>query len=243
MSILREQSLNISLKLRQFLPAQPCLLCGSLSNDGLWCGECDADLPYLRPGQHCPQCALPSPLGALCGQCLQHPPPFDASRAVFAYHFPLDKLIQQLKYAEELPLAHALAERLAQRVADSPRPDYLIPMPLHPARLRERGYNQSLLLARHLGHWLSVPVLPTACSRILNTPSQTSLPREERLKNVRGAFQCHVDLRDKFVVLVDDVLTTGASLGALAQVVRAHGASRVEGWVVARSMAQSPSKV
>lgn len=197
MAILRDRWTNISQKLAQFLPAQPCVLCGSMSTHGLWCADCEAALPYLDAA-HCPVCALPSAQGEICGQCLKEPPPFDRTTAVFAYQFPINKLIQQFKYAQELPLARQFALQLARQ--------------------------------------LNLKLLPNACTRIIHTPPQASLARAQRLKNMHGAFQCHVDLSGKRVALVDDVLTTGASLKALAAVVRAHGAVGVDNWVVARTL-------
>ncbi|MDD4962308.1 MAG: ComF family protein [Gallionella sp.] len=235
MSILRDRWLNICLKLQRILPAQPCVLCGDMSHHGLWCAACEADLPYLGAG-HCPVCALPTTQGEVCGQCLKTPPIFTRTTAVFAYHYPLNKLIQQMKYAEQLPLAHAFALQLARKINLTERPDYVIAMPLHPTRLRERGFNQSLLLAQSIAYTHQLKLLPTACQRIRATEPQTSLPRDQRAKNMRGAFQCDQDLTGRRIALVDDVLTTGASLNALAAAVQARGATQIEAWVVARTL-------
>ena len=146
MSILSGKFLNIRTKIEQILPAQPCVLCGSMSRDGLWCAACDAALPYLD-APHCPVCALPTPSGEVCGHCLTHPPLFTRTTAVFGYAFPLDKLIQAMKYGEQLALAHAFAKKLLPRIDKAICRIASSPMPLHPAKLRERGFNQSLLLA------------------------------------------------------------------------------------------------
>jgi ComF family protein len=235
MSILTHRKLNIRAFLGRLLPMQPCVLCGHMSDDGLWCKACDAALPYLR-GDHCPVCALPSPAGQLCGRCLSDAPLYDRTCAAFRYAFPLDKLIQGMKYGEQLPLAHELAKRLCIRLGDEARPDFLIPMPLHPAKLRERGYNQSMLLAATLSRGLKCRLLAQAVRRTRNTPSQSSLPWKDREKNVRDAFVCDVDLAGKHVALVDDVLTTGASMNALAKAVRKRGAERISVWVLARTI-------
>lgn len=235
MSILREQWLNIGSKFRHFLPAQPCVLCGAMSHHGLWCAPCQADLPYLDAG-HCPVCALPSAQGEVCGQCLKKPPPFSQTTAVFGYHYPINKLIQMMKYGEQLPLAHAFSLQLARKIDLNALPDYVIAMPLHPTRLRERGFNQSLLIAQTVAHQHRLKLLPHACQRIRATEPQTSLPKDQRAKNMRGAFQCSVDLTGKHIALVDDVLTTGASLSALAAAVQACGAAKIENWVVARTV-------
>jgi ComF family protein len=206
-----------------------------MSDVGLWCAACDASLPYLN-APHCPICALPTPQGEPCGHCLADPPAFEGTIAVFSYSFPLDKLVQALKFGEQLALAQVFAEKLAQRITHETLPDYLIAMPLHPARLRERGFNQSHLLAKNLARKLNLKLLPQACQRVRDTPAQSTLKWKERDKNVRNAFQCNVDLTGQRVALVDDVMTTGASLDALAAVVKKAGATHVETWIIARTL-------
>ena len=217
------------------MPAQPCVLCGSMSHDGLWCAACDRALPYLEAA-HCPSCALPTLRSEVCGQCLKHPPLFTRTTAVFGYAFPLDKLIQAMKYGEQLALAHAFAEKLARRIDRTDLPDCIIPMPLYPAKLRKRGFNQSQLLAAGVARRLGLELLPHACRRIRDTPPQSALPWKERKKNVRNAFCCDADLTGRRVALVDDVLTTGASLSALAEAVQKRGAVEISAWVVARTL-------
>ncbi|HEU0219915.1 MAG TPA: ComF family protein [Gallionella sp.] len=238
MSIFRNAILNIRAGIEQILPAQPCVLCGSMSQDGLWCAACGSALPYLDAA-HCPTCALPAPAGEVCGQCLKHPPLFTRTTAVFGYAFPLDKLIQAMKYGEQLVLAYAFAEKLAHRIDKNSLPDCVIPMPLHPAKLRERGFNQSQLLAAKIARELDLDLLPDACRRVRDTPPQSALPWKERKKNVHDAFRCDTDLAGKRVALVDDVLTTGASLNALAEAVQERGAVEISAWVVARTLPRS----
>jgi ComF family protein len=233
LSIFHDALLNIGAKIRQLLPAQPCVLCGHMSHDGLWCAACDRTLPTLATS-HCPACALPTPGGELCGRCLKRPPLFTHTTAAYAYAYPLDKLVQAMKYRERLALTHAFAGRLAQRI--DRLPDYVIAMPLHPAKLRERGFNQSLLIAAAIARELNLELLPHACRRVRDTPPQSALPWKERKKNVRDAFCCDMDLGGKHVALVDDVLTTGSSLNALASAVRKRGAADVSAWVVARTL-------
>lgn len=201
----------------------------------MWCAACNTSLPYaIEP--HCPICALPTLQGEVCGRCLSHPPIFTRTEVVFSYTFPLDKLIQAMKYGEQLALAKAFAEKLSQRIAPNKLPDYVIPMPLHPNKLRKRGFNQSLLLAEKIAHELNIKLLPNACHRIRDTPSQSSLKWKERDKNVRDAFRCDADLSRKHVALVDDVMTTGASLNALAAAIKKCGATEISTWVVARTL-------
>ena len=238
MSISAPHFLNIRTKFKRMLPAQPCVLCGCMSHDGLWCAACDAALPYLR-APHCPVCAMPTPDGAVCGHCLAQPPLFTHTHAVFGYAFPLDRLIQGMKYREQLALAHAFAEKMLQGIDRCSLPDYVIAMPLHPAKLRERGFNQSLLLASTVARKLRLKLLTHACQRIRDTPPQSALPWKARKKNVRNAFSCEMDLGGKRVALVDDVLTTGASLNALAGAVSRAGAIEISAWVVARTLPHS----
>ena len=215
--------------------AQPCLLCGSRSHAGLLCPACAAGLPRL-PAACCPSCALPTPGGAVCGACLRHPPALTRVRAVYRYAFPVDGLIQRLKYAGQEVIAAHLARAMAAAVAMPAWPDLILPMPLHPRRLRERGFNQAALLAGHLAGLLDVELAPTACRRVRDTPPQVDLPVDQRHRNIRGAFECVADLSGRRVVLVDDVMTTGASLDELARVVQRAGAAEVSAWVVARTV-------
>lgn len=238
LSILYHTDLNIRTQLRRLLPAQPCVLCGTMSRDGLWCAACNAALPYLNAA-YCPVCVLPTPGGEICGHCLKQPPSFNRTIAVFSYAFPLDKLIQAMKYNGQLALAQAFARKLLPRIDKSNLPDYLIAMPLHPAKLRARGFNQSQLIAATLAHELKIELLTHACQRVRDTPPQSALPWDERRKNVRNAFSCDKDLNGKRIALVDDVLTTGASLNALAESVLKKGAHEITAWVVARTLPRS----
>jgi ComF family protein len=238
LSILSHRLFDIGLKIARLLPAQPCVLCGAESHAGLCCAPCSADLPRLS-AQHCPVCALPTLDGSVCGACLRQPPPFDHTVAAFSYSFPLDKLIQALKFREHLILVDYLADALAQNITLFP--DCIVALPLHPSRLRERGFNQSLLLARRIARKLDIPLLANACERIRNTPPQSSLPWKERDKNMRQAFGCRVDseVRGRHVAIVDDVMTSGASTGELARALKQAGAREVSVWVVARTLPHS----
>ena len=233
MSILKDLFFNICTIFVQFIPAQPCLLCGAATPTGAWCAACDASLPRLN-SSHCPVCALPTWDGAICGHCLKSPPHFKRTLAVYSYAFPLDKLILALKYASKFHLAKSLGDKLAKCVCILP--DCLVAMPLHPSRLRERGFNQSLQLARSIGQQLDLPVQPFSCQRIRDTPSQSSLPWKERGKNMRKAFSCEGDVAGKHVAIVDDVMTTGATVNELALALLNAGASEVSVWVVARTL-------
>ncbi|MDP2834149.1 MAG: ComF family protein [Pseudomonadota bacterium] len=231
--------LNNCLHIVQTGITQPCVLCGARVRGRLICAACADDLPHL-PAQRCPQCALPSPGGLLCGACLKKPPRFEHCEAVYRYAFPLDVLIQQCKYAGAQELAELFAEALAQRLADLPRPDLplpdlIVPMPLHPARLRERGFNQALEIARRLGDRLNLPCRH-ACQRVRDTPPQAGLDLKARKRNLRGAFVCDENLAGARIALLDDVMTSGSSLNELAQAARRAGAVEISAWVVARTL-------
>ena len=190
-------------------------------------------MPYLLHAS-CPICALPTPNGSICGHCLKRTPHFDRTVAVFAYAFPVDKLVQALKYGEQLALANTLAKRLTQRIVQ--RPDRIMAMPLHPARLRERGFNQSLELARGIARSLDIPLLTNSVRRIRNTQPQSTLPWKERKRNMRNAFACDDNLAGQHIGIVDDVMTSGTTLDELARILRLAGAREISAWVVARTL-------
>lgn len=210
---------------------QSCLLCGGDSHD-LLCAACLADLPQHPPG--CPCCAEPMPTPAPCGHCLAHPPHFDATFAALLYAFPADRLIQSYKYGGELALAPWFAARLAKQL---PREfNRILPLPLHSDRLRARGFNQSAELARHLGKALQCPVDPFSCRRRRATPPQVGLPHAQRAANVRGAFECTGSYEGEHLLLVDDVMTTGATANECARTLKLHGAASVSVAIVARAL-------
>jgi ComF family protein len=207
-----------------------CFLCRGAARE-LLCGACDADLPRLSRAL-CPRCALQSPRGELCGRCLGQAPAYDATQAALAYEFPADALVQALKFRGELALAPLLATLLAERVR-AERVDLVVPVPLSAERLRRRGYNQAVEIARHLpGGKLEL----TLCQRTRDAPPQMELPYEARQRNVRGAFRCARPLAGATLAVVDDVMTTGATLNEIARTLKGAGAARVVNWVVARTM-------
>ena len=231
-SILSTASLNSRLKFMQGLLAQDCLLCGAASGTYLLCRACHAGLP--RIAGTCPRCAAPSD-GQVCGACLHHSPAFDRAHAALDYTFPVDKLIQALKYQRQLALARLFGTLLADAAHAQPRPDCLLPMPLHPARLRQRGFNQAHEIAKVSAQILRLPLEPHLATRIINTASQAKLTLAARKQNVTGAFACENAVRDRHIALVDDVMTSGATLNALTKTLKKAGAREVSVWVVARA--------
>ena len=206
-----------------------CFLCrGDAAR--LLCAACDAELPRLA-GPRCPRCALDSPRGEVCGRCLSTPPHYDATVAALAYEFPADALVHSLKFRGELALAEHLGAILHQCIAGL-EVDSVIAVPLSADRLRSRGYNQAVEIARHVAR-RSVEL--DLCVRERDTPAQMDLPFAERRRNVRGAFRCTRALHGASVAVVDDVMTTGATLDEIASVLKRAGATRVVNWVVART--------
>lgn len=218
----------------------PCLLCGISTNltAGV-CQHCLQDLPW-QTTPVCQQCALPLPSSHddVCGQCLKRAPAFTQTTAVFSYTFPIDRVLQAYKYQERLTIAHFFANSCAQKLLRPKGVDCLIPMPLHPSRLKVRGFNQSLEIARQLSNTWSLPLDQHSCHRIKNTPPQASLKFKDRIANVNNAFECRGDFSDQHVLVIDDVMTTGASLNALSKVILKAGAKSVSCLVMARTVPQ-----
>ena len=205
-----------------------CYVCRGAARE-LLCDACDADLPRLSDVR-CPRCALASPGGAVCGRCLADSPAYDGTSAALAYGFPADALVHALKFRGELALAGLLGRLLFQKTS-AQTIDLVIPVPLSPRRLRERGYNQAVEIARALGR----PIDLALCVRERDAAPQMELPYAERRKNIRGAFRCTRPLDGETVAVVDDVMTTGATLEEVAAVLKKAGAGRVVNWVVART--------
>lgn len=227
--------LNNCARLAHAALPQHCLLCHASAPDRALCADCETELPWL-PAAHCPQCALPTHASQLCGACLVHPPRFDAVSAAFIYEWPLAPLIHHYKYAGNLALARLFAHALASRLAGAV--DLIIPMPLAPQRLRERGFNQALEIARGVSRATGIALATSACRRVRESAPQATLPWKDRAKNIRGAFVCDMDLTGQRVAVIDDVLTTGATLNELARNLRKAGAIEIRGWMVARTLKQ-----
>ena len=159
--------------------------------------------------------------------------------AAFDYRYPLAELLHRFKYGGQLALGRFLADALAGRVTGERWPDLLIPMPLYPTRLRERGFNQAVEIAKRMAMVTGLPLAFDALAKVRDTAPQASLPWKERQANVKGAFALTADIAGKRVVLVDDVMTTGATLNEAARVLMKSGASEVAVWVVARTLSKA----
>ena len=237
----------------------PCYWCGGPAATGRLCGFCHAALPRnvapcamcgaaLRPGGDAgpTQTGPPAP-GQRCGLCRQRARPFDATVAPLLYESVVVQWISRLKRRHGLIEADIFADLLLHAIIDTEagttgshlgphlRPHLIVPVPLAYGRLMRRGYNQATLLARPLGRRLGIEVVDRAARRVRRTPYQRRLSRTARMTNLRGAFDCRRDLTGLTVAIVDDVMTTGETVAALARTLRGAGAQAVHVWVAARA--------
>jgi len=215
---------------------QWCVGCGK--EGAFICPDCRRSLPRIMPPL-CPRCGKPQASGILCPGCVGWQAEIEGIRSPFRFDGVIRQAIHQLKYRNLRALAVTLANLLQDYLVTNPMPgEVLVPVPLHRKRVRERGYNQSSLLAKELGKLTSLPVVDDCLIRQRHTPPQTKTPTvDERRSNVANAFTCRdCRLRDKQVLLIDDVSTSGATLDACAAALRADGATSVWGLVLAREI-------
>lgn len=222
--------------LQQWLLPWRCLLCGDAGANGVdLCADCAAELP--RNTHCCQRCALPLPITApLCGRCQRKPPPWDAAWAPFRYTWPLDRLETRFKFSRDLAAGRVLATMWQREPRQPDLPQLILPVPLHPRRLRTRGYNQALELARPLARALGIPCHADILKRLRHTDAQTGLDAIERRRNLRGAFALREGIElPSHVVVLDDVFTTGVTLSECTKVLKRAGVARVDVWAVARA--------
>jgi ComF family protein len=213
-----------------------CILCGADGHaDADICTPCLDDLPRNTPC--CPRCALPLAETALCGACLKQPPHFDRCTAPLRYEGPVPGLITGLKFHQQLANARLLAGLFLSHLQTQPDPlpELIIPVPLHPRRLKTRGYNQALELGKYLQRRLAIPLSLRHCARVRFTTAQADLPRKQRQQNLRNAFRLQQPLPGKRLALLDDVVTTGNTANELARTLKKAGAEWVEVWSMART--------
>ena len=223
----------------------PCVLCGMHGREAL-CPPCRAQFLGAAVAR-CPVCADPLPdgcAGLLCGACLAHRPAYDATVVAAAYALPWDRLVLELKFGGQLAHARLFAELLAEAVRArqaslpvSTAPALLCPVPLGPGRLAERGFNQALEIARPLGRLLGIAVAPRLAERVQETPAQSTLHGARRRANVAHVFAVpdRARVEGRHIGIVDDVMSSGQTLGELAAVFKRHGAARVTNFVFART--------
>jgi ComF family protein len=234
-------TLNYMKKLKAWCLPPICILCHQPSDrpEDL-CQGCKDDMPILP--QTCPRCAKTfTTLANPCGECLRKPPPFDAAFALFSYQKPVTKMIMDLKFQSGLVNANILGAWMGAAIRDtwyrtSPLPEVIIPMPLHAKRLRERGFNQSLEIARPIAKLLKLPLDLSSCARVKATAAQAMLPAEQRVRNIKNAFSAANSLAGRHIALLDDVTTTGYSMTELAKTCKKAGAKRIDVWYCARAV-------
>lgn len=219
-----------------------CLLCLVSLKQGkpMICEDCKAELPTIS--QACECCSLPIPYKGLCGQCLQTTPAFHKIIAPYRYDFPIAQLITKFKYQQQWPLGHLLADLLIAHLNNlyhqkGNKPNYLIAVPLSKKRLKERGFNQTELLAKWLSKSLAIPFIPNLLQRIIDTPPQQTLSAKERYKNLKHAFRLinPNPLANQHIAIVDDVVTTGTTANTLATLCSQAGAKQIDIYAIART--------
>ncbi|MEE9399311.1 MAG: ComF family protein [Dehalococcoidales bacterium] len=213
-----------------------CVGCGK--EGSFLCDSCCQSLPRIRPPL-CPRCGRPHPSGILCPSCVNWAAAIDGIRSPYRFDGVMREAIHQLKYRNLRALVVTLTELLKDFLVSNPLPaEVLVPVPLHPKRLKERGYNQSGLLARELAKLIDLPVMGDCLIRQRHAPPQAKTSTvDERRSNIADAFACrNRKLQDKQVLLIDDVSTSGATLDACAAALKAAGTASVWGLVMAREI-------
>ena len=226
-----------------FLPPA-CLLCGQLLPPGFdpqgFCAECQATMPPLGRS-HCRCCSQPFPASSsqhLCATCLQRPPAFSIVHAACSYQERVKDAIHQLKYRNQVNLAEPLGKLLGKSLEVAEvgfKPDCIIPVPLHPGRLKKRGYNKALEISRPLARKMRVPIDTTLLQRTLKTPPQQGLTAAERRSNLRNAFIVTTTTSARNILLVDDVMTTGETVRECSRVLMKNNIAEVQVAVIGRA--------
>ena len=225
----------IELAVDSFFPRR-CVGCEKVG--GFLCPECLGKLPRLL-SPLCPNCGRPQASGIICPSCWQRQTEIDGTRSLFRFDEVIRKAIHQLKYRNLKAISPCLAELLADYLGSNSLPgEALVCVPLHPRRLRERGYNQSSLLARELGRRIDLPVIEDCLIRVKQAqPQVRAVDVEERRRNVADAFVCRDEkVEGKQIILIDDVCTSGATLESCAAALKSKGAASVWGLTLAREI-------
>lgn len=217
-------------------PMPRCLLCsGKGSPQSYLCEACLTDLPWI--GNACRICAKPLVECSICGKCQRTEPIIKRMSVPLRYAFPVDRMVQGLKFSGRLELARSLATLLCEVLDPQFLPQNLVPVPLHRHRLRARGFNQATEIARYLSRATGVPLAQELCYRNRSSPAQSGLPARARLRNVRGAFTAgSIPSGLRRVAIVDDVVTTGATVLEIARTLHQAGIEEIEVWACARTV-------
>lgn len=226
----------------------PCYLCGTRRNsDLLICSSCKTDLLSPLSIPTCESCKLPLPAGAdhvLCTECRKTPPPYDACYLATIYDFPASTLVHKLKYHNKPFLALLIGQLLAEQrqLSNRPYPDLICCVPMHASKLKTKHYNHAEEIARVAAKELSLPLYPSLLVKTKATESQIKLGRTARLKNLTNSIRVNSEasLKGKYVAVVDDVMTTGATFDLITRLLKARGASKVEVWAFSRTLKPVP---
>lgn len=206
------------------------------------CARCYQSQPFNSPC--CVRCALPLADDiageTLCGRCISRLPAFDYAYSLFRYEDDIIRLVHQLKFSEKITYARSIGEMLLSAfISDdyfkAEKPDCLLPVPLHISRLRQRGFNQSIEIARVMAKRLHIPLEYDAVIRQRSTTAQTGLNARQRQKNIKGAFSIVKKINHKHVLIIDDVVTTGSTVNELARLLKKNGVQRVGVLSIARA--------
>lgn len=217
-----------------------CLVCQKPSKRTLpLCKSCQIRMPILKSACQC--CALKLPDDApkqLCGHCIKNPPFFYKTIALFCYEDIIIKLLTRLKFHQELNVAKLVAHLFCEQLINKKirLPDILLAVPLHKKRLRKRGYNQALEIAKPIAKKFNIPLLKKACVRIRDTKPQIELPAKSRKQNIKNAFEIKKSMVGLSIAIIDDVMTTGNTVNELSKALMKSGAKQVEIWCIARTI-------
>jgi len=232
---------NYLKKMTHWLLPHACVLCGGYSTRQQdLCKSCLDELPILESA--CSRCAKPFLAGEqllLCDICINETPLFDCTHALYFYQFPITRLIMDLKFGDALANARILGELLADKIQtewyrEKILPEALIPLPLHPNRIKQRGFNQALEISRPIVKRLKLPLLYNNCLRIKHTSAQATLPAMERQQNVKNAFTIAKNIPYKHIAVLDDVITTGHTMMEFCRVLKQAGVKQIDVWCCAR---------
>lgn len=228
--------------LTKILFPHTCVLCAEQSNQSRdLCTECEKELPWSH--SVCKQCGLHISTTShteICGQCQQQAPQFDRVLALCDYADPIDRLIAAAKFHQKLVYTRVLGELLAKQVSQfwyqaQALPSMIIPVPLHDTRLKERGYNQSLEITKIVSKKLRLPFSFDICRRNKPTLPQSGLMHDEREKNMKNAFTLKNTMIPPHVAIIDDIVTTGHTVGELSKQLREAGVKQIDIWCCART--------
>ncbi len=224
-----------------FVFPSTCVICKELSNRKInLCVSCEKTLPFLRFS--CYRCAEPLPPSSvknlICGACLNEQTPFDEIKSLFLYEHPIDDWITQTKFHENLIYARIFGLLMTNYFAEDMKHhfDFIIPVPLHRSRIKKRGFNQAVEIARPISKQLNIPLLLHQCKRIKNTNAQSQLTFEQRSSNIKKAFVVDKKFSAKKVLVIDDVVTTGSTIKEFCKTLKENGVEFIAVWVCARTV-------